>query len=955
MGIDIKHNHVKGGHRTAPVSEDPYLLLLVKVILKRLFLSKINRPPVSLSKIVSETSNAPDADSKIIVVVATVTDDIRLKEVPKLTVAALRFTRAAKERILANGGEVLTLDQLALRSPTGSNTILLRGKRNTREAVKHFGFGPHKNKKPYVISKGRKFERARGRRKSRGFKMVRALHFKKKRKDKSGDAYCLLCLGKPIIMTRSGAIARAKLEENDPQPPPQISYESFVQSLDHGDSFTTTLVDILVKELAERQKRPSSIDRHLLAERTAHSLKNLSRCRIYRPASRQQNFPDFYVSRSGDNSAVDWNGVPAPLDPLELEIDEDEIEPPSPPSPADPTVFQPFSDPSASLILRRSFPVQTVDVSTDEESQQPTTYPSRRSPPSLPHYNLSRNSPSLSRQSSVRRPVRLRTNDFSEFTTRRRTLGRPDQTSETGFDDRSSGATTSETNPLSSLHNSAGHGAEIGGALSLPTSTNGNTISRRNDILRLRSSEDSEPALESALTSRSNFNLYTSSSNSAAPSSSRLSVHMPHWRRPRIRRSNQSNPTLPSSGGDGYIHSVRMSSPPVNTLSDVHASRFSLPRSTSPIDIQYHRRPSPPPFRSASPRYSTDFTPTSFSDTQAHDATGSSSNSSNRENHDPPSINLPTPRSISPEAFKNVKPAGLCLYNRYHRQTMMIKKRVRPNARRREEEEPEEQETEKIPEEDNNDKLTPDELLALRRLKRGKQGIDASKLIKGDLKKRRRKDDDDEPKGGLNVSSRREEGDEEAKARRAVRSNNFTQQTNVLDVDKHMLAYIEENMRKKKGEVEEERKDEGPRDPFEELYLLNRYTTRKQEKEEGNVTNSLTMLTAIPEVDLGIDTRLKNIEETERAKRMVAEGHETASRKKALFSKDEEHLVATRYATLVYRPISTEQADAEALRRAKLEAMGLSPESETRKRSDQRIQTATDDIVMERFKKRMRK
>ena len=73
-----------------------------------------------------------------------------------MTIAALRFTTSAKERILKAGGEALTLDQLALRAPTGSNTILLRGKRSTREAVKHFGMGPHKHKKPYTISKGRK-------------------------------------------------------------------------------------------------------------------------------------------------------------------------------------------------------------------------------------------------------------------------------------------------------------------------------------------------------------------------------------------------------------------------------------------------------------------------------------------------------------------------------------------------------------------------------------------------------------------------------------------------------------------------------------------------------------------------------------------------------------------------------------------------------------------------------
>jgi hypothetical protein len=61
--------------------------------------------------------------------------------VPKLSIAALRFTATAKARILAAGGEILTLDQLATRSPTGANTILLRGKRTTREAVKHFGMG----------------------------------------------------------------------------------------------------------------------------------------------------------------------------------------------------------------------------------------------------------------------------------------------------------------------------------------------------------------------------------------------------------------------------------------------------------------------------------------------------------------------------------------------------------------------------------------------------------------------------------------------------------------------------------------------------------------------------------------------------------------------------------------------------------------------------------------------
>ncbi|RDA89334.1 hypothetical protein CP532_6267 [Ophiocordyceps camponoti-leonardi (nom. inval.)] len=183
MGIDLDRHHVKGTHRKAPKSDNVYLKLLVKlyrflarrtdapfnkVVLRRLFMSKINRPPVSLSRIVA---NIDKDEKRIVVVVGTITDDNRLLVFPKVTVAALRFTATARARIVAAGGEAITLDQLALRAPTGSNTLILRGPKNSREVVKHFGMGPHKHKKPLVESKGRKFERARGRRRSRGFKV----------------------------------------------------------------------------------------------------------------------------------------------------------------------------------------------------------------------------------------------------------------------------------------------------------------------------------------------------------------------------------------------------------------------------------------------------------------------------------------------------------------------------------------------------------------------------------------------------------------------------------------------------------------------------------------------------------------------------------------------------------------------------------------------------------------
>lgn len=183
QGIDIEAGgRNKKKSRTAPKSENVYLKLLVKLyrflvrrtdskvnetILKRLFMSKINRPPLSLSKLAKFAK-----PGQISAVVGTITDDARMFEVPALRVCALRFTETARARIVKAGGECITFDQLALQAPTGENVCLLRGPKSHREAVKHFGAPgvPGSHAKPYVRHKGRKFEKARGRRKSRGYK-----------------------------------------------------------------------------------------------------------------------------------------------------------------------------------------------------------------------------------------------------------------------------------------------------------------------------------------------------------------------------------------------------------------------------------------------------------------------------------------------------------------------------------------------------------------------------------------------------------------------------------------------------------------------------------------------------------------------------------------------------------------------------------------------------------------
>ncbi|KAL4444475.1 hypothetical protein ABPG74_016768 [Tetrahymena malaccensis] len=131
-----------------------------KTVLKRLSTSKLNRFPLSLSRIVRNASDL----NKIVVSTSTVTNDERLLEVPKMTVCAFKFTETARKRILAAGGKVLTFDQLALQAPTGTNCHLLRGPKE-REAYRHFGKAPGQkgsHSAPYVRSEGRKFERASG-------------------------------------------------------------------------------------------------------------------------------------------------------------------------------------------------------------------------------------------------------------------------------------------------------------------------------------------------------------------------------------------------------------------------------------------------------------------------------------------------------------------------------------------------------------------------------------------------------------------------------------------------------------------------------------------------------------------------------------------------------------------------------------------------------------------------
>eukprot|EP00826_Nyctotherus_ovalis_P043509 TRINITY_DN4590_c0_g1_i6.p3 TRINITY_DN4590_c0_g1~~TRINITY_DN4590_c0_g1_i6.p3 ORF type:complete len:129 (-),score=30.14 TRINITY_DN4590_c0_g1_i6:109-495(-) len=119
-------------------------------------LSKVQRPPMSLSRL----DRLAKDKTKTIVAVTTITDDERMLDMPKMNVCALRFTLAARQRIEKAGGVAMTLDQLIVKNPKGSNVHLVRAP-HRREALTHFGRAPGlpgSHARPYTNNRARSNE-----------------------------------------------------------------------------------------------------------------------------------------------------------------------------------------------------------------------------------------------------------------------------------------------------------------------------------------------------------------------------------------------------------------------------------------------------------------------------------------------------------------------------------------------------------------------------------------------------------------------------------------------------------------------------------------------------------------------------------------------------------------------------------------------------------------------------
>ncbi|KAH9819650.1 hepatocellular carcinoma-associated antigen 59-domain-containing protein [Melampsora americana] len=320
---------------------------------------------------------------------------------------------------------------------------------------------------------------------------------------------------------------------------------------------------------------------------------------------------------------------------------------------------------------------------------------------------------------------------------------------------------------------------------------------------------------------------------------------------------------------------------------------------------------------------------------------------------------------------------------------------------------------------DSGSNPTIEEIIALRKLRKSRGGIDLERLNAGQPKKKKKKrntkgvTEGEEPIDQPDVegyemqddSVRKDDKidedepeDEDARTRKIIKSNNFTQQTNTLDVDKHMMRYIEEELKLRRKAAIAAGADESSEpiltgaeavaslDPRDELYkIAEKYRIDKKPVVEGNVTLSATMLTSIPEVDLGIDTRIKNIEATEKAKRKLADerlSNSQSSRPSHSSSvtadANKEHFAADRFLLPNHLKQHNWASDVDSLQIARLENEGLSAEAEAMRKDMKKrayqlkygnnnhhggtgqrnhgakgTQVATDDRAVENFRKRM--
>ncbi|EDV22096.1 uncharacterized protein TRIADDRAFT_50676 [Trichoplax adhaerens] len=229
------------------------------------------------------------------------------------------------------------------------------------------------------------------------------------------------------------------------------------------------------------------------------------------------------------------------------------------------------------------------------------------------------------------------------------------------------------------------------------------------------------------------------------------------------------------------------------------------------------------------------------------------------------------------------------------------------------------------------------------------RGIDSSELDKGNVPDVEVPEDEDPFKlktGGLIDMDHAKKGGVDEMGDKISLGKNFSAETNTFDEDAAMMKYIEVELAKKKGVVSQDDEDSRSGKVLEDsLYELPenlRITSAK--KSEEMLSNQ--MLSGIPEIDLGIDAKLRNIEATENAK---LEMLMKRRRKKNEISSMVPINIAVNYVQ------HTRYVDIDVEEEVISRKTATNDRATTQKRRHNWKNTATDDYHFEKFRKQMRR
>lgn len=179
----------------------------------------------------------------------------------------------------------------------------------------------------------------------------------------------------------------------------------------------------------------------------------------------------------------------------------------------------------------------------------------------------------------------------------------------------------------------------------------------------------------------------------------------------------------------------------------------------------------------------------------------------------------------------------------------------------------------------------------------------------------------------------------------------FSVETNKRDEDEEMQKYIEEELQRRKGvrtasddemEASNSKKYQTPEEAA--LFSLPEHL-RKNNAQRSEEMLSNQMLNGIPEVDLGIDAKIRNIEATEEAKQTMIQEQRKKKDGPSAF-------VPVNFATNFVQHDRVNRDKLEAMRRKRQE--NDEQEQQQNQKKDG-VKRATDDYYYDKFRNKFRK